>query len=109
MVNVTDTLMKHPPASQEDREAKQARDAELVKARSEYMALDQLVKHGWHIVKDKLQDDEFSILAKLELSQDPTTLAKLVGSLLACKAQQDWPTRRMADLVTLIQDLEAQE
>lgn len=109
MSNITDTLMRHPVATQEDEEAKAYRLAELQQAKAEWVDLDMLLKsRGWAISLDKLKRDEMDLLAKLELSQDPTTLAKLVGSLLANRGQQVWPERRKADLEQVIRDLEAQ-
>lgn len=107
MANVTDTLLLHKTAT-EDKEAKDAQANELALAKAEWQMLDQLMKYGWRLILEKLQHDEMEILVKLELAQDPTSMAKLVGSLLANRGQQVWPGRRMADLQQLIQDLEAQ-
>ncbi len=109
MARLQDTLLKAAGSITSDTEYRQAVQGELAMLKAEFMALDELIRSvAWPTVLAKLKADETDILVKLEMCTDSTVLAKLVGSLLACRGQMAWPQRRKDDLEQAIKDLEIQ-
>lgn len=105
MARITDTVMKHPHAQDPDVEAERQHQQFIAECRAEYITLQELVEsRGWRTLLTKLQEDELALLEKLELTQNDTVIAKLVGSLLACKGQQRYPADRMKALAAVINE-----
>ncbi len=86
-------LKIRPAPKPEPEENKKAREDYLNDLKRRLVAVHQFEKsEGWAEFKKDLENEEFSLLNLIEKSQDPTSLAKLTGTLLAVKRFANWPT-----------------
>lgn len=82
------------------------RSAELVELQKRMRAVQELANTaGWACFVEELRSDEQRVLSLLERSIDPTTLAKLTGSLLVLKSFVDWPNYVARELNAMTKEL----
>lgn len=97
----TDVLLKVRPDNYEDEERKRL---ENVKKNLDYIVtklrlIDGLGKNeGWHLFVEDLKTEERRILRMIEITESPTQLAKLNGSLLVVKSFISYVPDTMAEL-----------
>lgn len=60
---------------------------------------------GWKFFVEELKVEKLKLLGLLEKAQDPTSLAKIAGSLLAVESFVDWPAYVGAELDAAAKDL----
>lgn len=103
----TDTLLRHPAPS---IAAQEAEDAKAKRVRLDAMAARAYVlqglaqTEGWALFVEACRNEELAILAILERSADPTTLAKVAGSLLVVRSFQTWAQDSAQELLQAVKD-----
>lgn len=76
----------------DDSAAKKHRKDRLDYLTAKLQLVQSLSQHeGWKLFQVDAQAEELRILSLMESCSDPTTLAKLNGSLLTIKSFSDWP------------------
>lgn len=106
----TDVLLKLQSTQPEDLEAKKAKVDQLRELQQKSRVVYDLNKsEGWQVFVQELAIEEKKILALIERSNDPTTMAKLAGSLLVIKSFQSWPADVVKELDAAAKDLEKDE
>lgn len=60
---------------------------------------------GWKFFVEELRVERFKLLSMLERSNDPTTLAKVTGTLLAVESFIDWPATVSRELEGQAKDM----
>lgn len=105
MFKHTATMMGH---KQQEVDANVGlREEAIADAKAEWALLSELRdSRGWAAMVERLGRTEMELLQKLELTQDPIAMAKLVGSLLATKGQATFVERRLLELKLVLEDLE---
>lgn len=103
----TDVLLKQKSPSLEAQEEANERDLRqrLDAMSAEAQSLQTLKQHpGWQAFEAALRNEELSLLSLMERASDPTTLAKVAGSLLVIRSFQTWADDRANELLAAIED-----
>lgn len=70
-------------------------------------AIHDLVKTpGWQFFVEELKTERRKILALIERANDPTSLAKLTGTLLSVESFVEWPVYVSQEIEAQAKDLE---
>lgn len=102
----TDGLLGIKPQHLDDieKEQKEQYRQAVVSAKLKLEALQSLKHHpGWNIFRQHCQADKAKVMALLEVSQDPTSLAKLTGVLLAVTSFEQWAEQECESLAAQLE------
>ncbi len=101
----TDVLLKIQ--TKPDNEAQEATKAETLNGLQSKLRLVQDLSRtdGWKLFVEELVNERRKLFAMMERANDPTSLAKLTGTLLAVESFIDWPGYVSRELEAQAKDL----
>jgi hypothetical protein len=100
MNHLDNILKRHRPAEDQERKAVQTYYDDI---QTEARHIQELMQSpGWHHFVAVQGDTELTIMSALELCNDPTTMARLTGMLLATRSNRTWAEDRLKALEAIL-------
>ena len=103
----TDVLLGIKPLGVVNAEKANERRATEQELNAKVIMVQTLVQtNGWKFFVSELAEEEYRLLGMLERTADPTTLAKVTGTLLAVKSFADWPSTVLREVAAAVKELQ---
>ncbi len=104
----TDNLLKiRPETPNEDAKQEADNKSRLDNLQKKRRLVHELANNpGWALFVEELREERRKLFAILERSTDPTSLAKVAGTLLAVESFIDWPAYVASELDAQAKDID---